>query len=299
MKVYMLEYIINFTVKQIVCIFVRLMDRNANVLAYNKSSLFHSIHFILCCSICAAYLFSMPFFTDIMDIDQSSSYRVSVLDSCSNVVSESNTSLHLAYISGLTILSISIFMWFYISANGTNKYVTWPTATLWVASILFFIAQMIFFFILVSRITIWFMSCENAAKTGGSCPTTRFEKMRFKLTDKEQCNFASDLTLWNSENDLFKDCQDTSALRDYNAKFSRWDLAVYYKASTLCTKNDTNLPKQLSWCYYYGCSQVCTPETYNLNWRWIFLDALSLLTALVSYLLVTSDWYIIKNRKDQ
>ena len=34
------------------------------------------------------------------------------------------------------------------------------------------------------------MSCENAAKTGGSCPTTRFEKMRFKLTDKEQCNFA-------------------------------------------------------------------------------------------------------------
>ena len=162
-----------------------------------------------------------------------------------------------------------------------------------------FIAQMIFFFILVSRITIWFMSCENAAKTGGSCPTTRFEKMRFKLTDKEQCNFASDLSLWNSENDLFKDCQDSSALKDYNAKFSRWDLAVYYKASTLCTKNDTNLPKQLSWCYYYGCSQVCTPETYNLNWRWIFLDALSLLTALVSYLLVTSDWYIIKNRKDQ
>ena len=114
---------------------------NANILAYNKSSLFHSIHFILCCSICAAYLFSMPFFTDIMDVDQSSSYRVSVSDSCSNVVSESNTSLHLAYISGLTIFSISIFMWFYISANGTNKYVTWPTATLWVASILFLLPK--------------------------------------------------------------------------------------------------------------------------------------------------------------
>ena len=116
-----------------------------NVLGYNKSNFFHSIHFILCCSISAAYLFSMPFFTDIMDVDQSSSFRVAVLDSCKGAISEPNTSLHLAYISGLTIFGISVFMWFYISSNGTNKYVTWPTATLWVASILYFIEQMIFF----------------------------------------------------------------------------------------------------------------------------------------------------------
>lgn len=268
-------------------------------LSYNKSSLFHSIHFISCCSLSAAYLFSYPFFSDIMDVDISSSYRISIDDSCKNVISDTNTSLHLAYISGVSILCVTVFMWFYISSNGTTTSVLWPTTTLWVASVLFFISQMVFFIILVSRITIWFMSCENAALIGGSCPTTRFEKMRYEISDKEQCYFASDLTLWNSENDLFKDCQDSSTLQSYNEKFSRWDLAAYYKGSTLCSRNDTNYASQLSWCYYYGCSKICTPETYALNWRWIALDALSLITVIVSYLLVMTDWYIIKERKEQ
>ncbi len=274
-------------------------DNRKDILKYNKSSLFHSLHFICCCSLTAAYLFSYPFFNNIMDIDLETSFRITVSDACKDLSSDSNTSLNMAYISGVSILCITIFMWFYISSNGSNTSVLWPTTTLWVASILFFISQLIFFVILVSRITIWFMSCENAAKIGGSCPTTRFTKMRHEIFDKEECYFASDLTLWNSENDLFKDCQNTNTLQSYNDKFSRWDLAVYYKASTLCTKNDTNYASQLSWCYYYGCSKTCTPETYALNWRWIALDALSLLTVIVSYLLVMSDWYIVKERKLQ
>ena len=247
-------------------------------------------------SITACYLATYPWQGALYDINSLSNYRIPLPASgACDVQSNGNMSLQLAYVSGASALAMTLFMVVYsIAPRGNN--ITWPASTLWLVSILIFVLQLVLFICISARVSVWFLSCQNPSKTTGSCPTTNFNLLVTTVKDKEMCYFsANDLTLFNQNNDLFFQCQDSTAISDYNNKFARWDVPAYYTAASLCTRNETSsLGQDLSWCFYWGCSRVCNPEAYRMNWRFFALDTIQLLLVLFAYTFLVSDFYFIK-----
>ena len=252
-------------------------------------------------SITACYLASYPWQGALYDINGISNYRIPLPASgACNVQSNGNMSLQLAYVSGASAFAMTLFMLVYsIAPRGNN--ITWPASTLWLVSILIFVLQLVLFVCISARVSVWFLSCQNPSKTTGSCPTTNFNLLVTTIKDKEMCYFSgTDLTLFNQNNDLFFQCHDASAIADYNTKFARWDVPGYYTAASLCTRNETSsLGQDLSWCFYWGCSRVCNPEAYRMNWRFFALDIIQLLLVLFAYTFVIADFYFIKDVKSE
>ncbi len=252
-------------------------------------------------SITACYLASYPWQGALYDINSVTNYRIPLPASgACNLKSNANMSLQLAYVSGASALALTLFMVVYnIAPRGTN--ITWPASTLWLVSILIFLLQLVLFICITARVSVWFLSCQNPSKTTGSCPTTNFNLLVTTIKDKEMCYFSgNDLTLFNQNNDLFFRCQESNALVDYNNKFVRWDVPGYYTAASLCTRNETSsLGQDLSWCFYWGCSHVCNPEAYRMNWRFFALDIIQLLFLIFAYTFVMSDFYFIKEIKKE
>ncbi len=204
--------------------------------------------------------------------------------------SAQNTSLQLAYVDCGVAFLISAFCLVYILSP--KKGARWPLEILWAASFLIFALEMVVFGVLVARISVWFLSCTNAAKVEGACPTTRFRQLRRDITDVEMCYFdANTLTVFSAENDQFSSCLDTSALASYNRRFARWDVSSYYSAEALCHRSEVS--KNLAWCYYYGCDPVCNAETYALNQRWFILDTMLLLVILATHLITFGSLYVV------
>lgn len=257
-----------------------------------------SIVFLTTTTCC--YLFSYPWQGELFDINGVVNYRIPLpATGACDLKSSSNMSLQLAYVTGVTSLATTLFMLVYTLAP-RGESMTWPASTLWLSSILIFIVQLTVFLCISARVSVWFLSCSNPSKTTGSCPTTNFNALVETIRDKEMCYFsANDLTLYNKNNDLFVGCQESSALIDYNNKFARWDVAAYYTASALCQRNEsTTLGQDLSWCYYWGCSKVCSPEAYRMNWRFFALDIMQLLFVLFAYTFIMADFYFIKDIKN-
>ena len=249
----------------------------------------------------ASYLISYPWQGELYDINTVTNYKIPlpITGSC-NLTSNSNMSLQLAYVTGITCLSSMLFMLVYnLAPRGEG--VAWPAATLWLSSIFIFMIQLVVFVCISARVSVWFLSCTNPSKTTGSCPTTNFNMLVNTITDREMCHFsASELTLYNKNNDLFVGCQNSNDLIDYNQKFSRWDVPAYYTAAALCQRNESQtLGQDLSWCFYWGCSRVCSPEAYRMNWRFFTLDIIQLLLVLFAYTFVMADFYIIKEVKEE
>jgi len=247
------------------------------------------------------YLISLPWSGPMLAIDNETSTRIPFpleTNSSCNIQSTGNMSLNLAYASTGITFCLSAFLLVYILAP-RGEGITWPIGVLWVASFLSFISQLAIFVIICTRITVWFLSCDSVTKLDGSCPTARMKYLRAPITNREQCYFSAvDLAVFNSENDIFSSCQDSSQIANYNKKFARWDLPVYYTAGALCDRNEAeSIGRNLAWCYYWGCDAVCMPETHNLNWRWFTLDICVLLTIMGSYLIVMGDFYIEKGIK--
>lgn len=250
-------------------------------------------------SITFMYLVSLPLSGEIFDIDSISNLRIGLpLDETHecNVSSEINMSLRLAYASGVVSIVLSALLTLY---NITPKQgQAWSVTIVWMTSLLAFICQIIVFIIITSRISVWFLSCNNPSKIAGACPTTRYEKLKGPITDKEMCNFNPlTLTLKNDESDLFVDCLNTETFKDYTNSFARYDISSYYTASALCLRNETSIGNDLSFCFYWGCSKLCSPDTYYLNLKWFTLDCVLLVAILVAYIVILAEFYIEKGYK--
>lgn len=245
------------------------------------------------------YIASYPFSGDIYDIDSLSNIRIglplNVTDECS-ISSEANMSLRLAYVSGVVSLVLTSLLIIY---NITNKNSTdWPVIIVWVTTAISFIAQILMFILITSRVSVWFLSCSNPSKISGACPTTRFEQLKSKITDVEMCYFNPEtLTLRNSESDLFIDCLNSETYSTYANAFSRYDISSYYTAKSICKRQETSLGNDLSWCFYWGCSPVCNNSAYIINLKWFILDCALLLFIIVTYIIIMSEFYISTDEK--
>ena len=243
------------------------------------------------------YAITLPFSGELYDIDSKSNSRIGLpfpeIDAC-NVSSEANMSLRLAYVSGVVSLVLSALLVVY---NITpKKGQAWPVVIVWMTSIISFVCQIIVFIVITTRVSVWFLSCTNPSKINGACPTTRYEQLRGPITDKEMCYFnPQTLSLKNDDSDLFVDCLNTQAFKDYDQSFSRFDISSYYTAAALCKRNETSISNDLSWCYYWGCSKICNPDSYYLNYKWFILDSTLLGLVLISYIVVLGEFYIEAN----
>lgn len=250
--------------------------------------------FALGCCLFFGYLLSLPWSGPMVNLDGVENFRIpmpTTNETCA-VQSSANTSLQLAYVDCGVAFLISAFCLVYILApkNGTR----WPLEILWAASFLIFALEMVVFGVIVARISVWFLSCNNAAKIEGSCPTTRYRQLRGDIGDMEQCYFdARTLTVFSAENDQFSSCLDTSSLASYNRRFARWDVSAYYSAEALCHRNEPS--QNLAWCYYYGCDPVCNADTYALNMRWFMLDIFLLLIILATHLITFGSLYVVSD----
>lgn len=250
--------------------------------------------FAIGCCLFVSYLLSFPWGGPMVNVDETSNYRIPMpsLNETCQVQSAVNTSLQLAYVDCGVAFLISAFCLVYILAP--KEGMRWPLEILWTASFLIFALEMVVFAVLVARVSVWFLSCNNAAKLEGSCPTTRFRQLRKAISDLEECYFdAKTLTIYNAENDQFSSCLDTSALATYNRRFARWDVSAYYSAEALCHRNEVS--QNLAWCYYYGCDPVCNHDTYAINMHWFILDGILLLTILATHLVTFGSLYVVQD----
>lgn len=241
-----------------------------------------------------AYLLSLPWSGPMVDLDGVQNFRIPMptLNETCALRSASNSSLQLAYVDCGVAFLLAAFCLVFILAP--KKGTRWPLEILWTASFLIFAIEMVVFAVLVARVSVWFLSCNNAAKLEGSCPTTRYRQLRGDITDTEQCYFdARTLTVFSADNDQFSSCLDTSALASYNRRFARWDVSAYYSAEALCHRKEPS--QNLAWCYYYGCDPVCMADAYALNMKWFLLDALLLLTILATHLLTFGSLYVVRD----
>jgi len=249
--------------------------------------------FVSC--IFVAFLATLPWTGPMVALDNQTNFRiptpVTYNETC-QISSQANTSLQLAYVDTGVAFLLASFCFVYIMSP--KKGTSWPLEILWTASFLIFALEMITFAVVVARISVWFLSCNNAAKLEGSCPTTRYRQLRGDITDTEQCYFdATTLTVFSAENDQFSSCLDTSALASYNRRFARWDVSAYYSAEALCHRGEAS--QNLAWCYYYGCDPVCMADAYALNMRWFLLDILLLLTILAAHLITFGSLYVVRD----
>ena len=249
------------------------------------------------------YLVTLPFSGEIYDIDSLSNHRLGIPledDDVCNVSSEANMSLRLAYVNGINSLVLTGLLIIYnITAKNSNE--AWPVIIVWITSAISFFAQILCFIILSIRVSVFYLSCSNPAKLNGACPTTRYKHLRSDITDQEMCNFNPiTLTLKNSESDVFIDCLNSETFSTYNQGFARYDISTYYTAASLCLRNETQtISNDLSWCFYWGCSAECTKDTYYLNIKWFLLDILLLVIILVSYIIIMSEFYVVKGFKKE
>ena len=247
--------------------------------------------FVSC--IFVAFLATLPWAGPMVALDNQTNFRiptpVTYNETC-QISSPANTSLQLAYVDTGVAFLLASFCFVYIMSP--KKGTSWPLEILWTASFLIFALEMITFAVVVARISVWFLSCNNAATVEGACPTTRFRQLRQDITDVEQCYFDADtLGIYNAENDQFSSCQETSALTTYNKRFGRWDVPAYYSAAALCVREEVST--NLAWCYYYGCDPVCN-DTYTINIKWFVLDVLLLLSILATHLITFGNFYILQ-----
>lgn len=259
-----------------------------------------SILLFLLSGVTAMYAFSYPLYDTAYDIDSGTNYRIGLpVEGTCDISSEANMSLRLAWVSGAVSLIITILLIVY---NLTDKdSVGWSINIVWMTTILSFLCQLLVFSIITARISVWFLSCQNPSKIEGSCPSTRYEALKGKITDLEQCNFhPTTLTLYNSENDLFLDCLNEQSFSNYNQEFARYDVPAYYTASALCVRNESStLGADLSWCYYWGCSSKCSSETYYMNAKWFGLDIALLILIMATYIVILGEFYVEKGVKNQ
>jgi hypothetical protein len=245
------------------------------------------------CCLFVAYAMTIPWTGPMVALDEESNFRIpmpNTNETC-QLVSQPNTSLQLAFVSAGAAFVLGGFCLVYLLSP--KRGARWPLEILWAASLLIFVLEMVVFSVLVARIAVWFLSCNNAGKAEGSCPSTRFRQLRKDITDKEQCYFdANTLTVYNAENDQFSSCQETSVLADYNRRFARWDVPAYYSAGALCLRDEPST--NLAWCYYYGCDATCNAETYELNLKWFCLDSLLLLCVLATHLVTFGNLYVVR-----
>lgn len=245
-------------------------------------------------AITAIYIFSLPLSGEMYDIDNVQNIRIGLPVEESNecfISSEANMSLRLALVSGVVSLIVTILLIVYNLTQKNSQ--AWPVVIVWMTSIISFVCQLIVFVVIATRISVWFLSCNNPSKINGACPTTRYEHLRSAITEIEMCYFnPTTLTLKNDESNLFLDCLDTETFNNYHNSFARYDVGAYYSASSLCLRNETNLGNDLSWCFYWGCSKACTPDTYYLNIKWFISDCILLVVILVTYIVVLGEFYI-------
>ena len=250
--------------------------------------------FAVACCLFVGYLLSFPWSGPMVDLDGVENFRIPMptLNETCDVRSSVNTSLQLAYVDCGVSFLVAAFCLVYILSP--KKGTRWPLEILWTASFLVFALEMVTFSVVVARISVWFLSCNNAAKLEGSCPTTRFRQLRGDIGDREQCYFDSrTLTIFSAENDQFSSCLETSGLATYNRRFARWDISAYYSAQALCHRDEPS--QNLAWCYYYGCDPVCNHDAYGLNMRWFLLDVLLLLTILATHLITFGSLYVVRD----
>jgi hypothetical protein len=245
------------------------------------------------CCIFVMYLMTIPWSGPMTDLDKETNFRIpmpNTNETCS-LVSQPNTSLQLALVNCGAAFVLGGFCLVYLLSpkEGTR----WPLEILWAASLLIFVVEMVVFSVIVARVAVWFLSCTNAGKAEGSCPSSRFRQLRQEITDTEQCYFdANTLVVYNAENDQFASCQEESALSDYNRRFSRWDVPAYYSAGALCLREEQST--NLAWCYYYGCDPICNADAYELNLKWFCLDGILLLVILATHLVTFGNLYVVK-----
>ena len=240
-----------------------------------------------------SYILTLPWSGPVYDLDAETNFRIPLptLNETCQVKSQPNTSLQLAYVDCGVAFLLSAFLTVYMLSP--KKGTKWPLEILWATGLLIFLIEMIVFGVLVARISVFFLSCTNAAKREGACPATRFEQLRGDITDTEQCYFSADtLTVFNAENDAFTSCQDGSALEGYQRRFARWDVPAYYSTSALCAREESST--NLAFCHYWGCHAICNADTYVLNLKWFVLDICLLFTILASHLLTFGNFYILK-----
>ena len=51
----------------------------------------------------------------------------------------------------------------------------------------------------------------------------------------------------------------------------------------------------IDWCWSWGCSRVCSPDTYYKNWVWFVLDTVSFLLIVIGYMLLMHKWDVQKS----
>lgn len=249
--------------------------------------------FSFVCCIFVSFLITLPWSGPIAALDNTTNYRIPIPTNnlTCTIASQSNTSLQLAYVDCGVAFVLASFCLVYILSP--KKGTAWPLEILWTASFLIFALEITVFCVIVARLSVWFLSCNNAANLEGACPTTRFRQLRQDITDIEQCYFdANTLTVYNAENDQFTSCQETSALANYNKRFARWDVPAYYSAAALCLREEVST--NLAWCFYYGCDPVCNAPTYLLNLKWFILDVLLLFSVLATHMITFGNFYIVR-----
>ena len=119
------------------------------------------------CCLFVGYLLSIPWSGPMVDVDGIANFRIPMPtqnETCA-VRSSPNTSLQLAYVDCGVAFLISAFCLVYILSP--KKGTRWPLEILWTASFLIFALEMVVFAVLVARVSVWFLSCTNAAKLEG------------------------------------------------------------------------------------------------------------------------------------
>jgi len=236
------------------------------------------------------YIASIPWSGSVVNVDNAPSATIAYKAECSQKKSSPNMSLHLAILNTGVMGIITLLMLSHTYAK-KGRGTLWPIPVLWISVLIAFIAQLILFGSLVTRIGVWFLSCRSLSKSEGACPVTRFENAHSSIYDREQCRFhAVDLIPYTSS-DTYVTCQPNST-NDYFQKYAHFDLPQYYSRKAVCSLDLEDDIGAIDWCWNWGCSRQCSPDTYYKNFYWFTIDILSFLTVVTGYMFMMNKWEI-------
>ena len=242
------------------------------------------------------YAGTIPYSGSSVNVDNAVSVSIPYTAECKDKVSTANMSIRLAIVNMGVMFIVSILLLAHeIVPRG--KGTLWPTPVLWVSVLIAFITQLIVFGSLVTRIGVWFLSCNSTAKLDGACPVTKYEAAVGVITDAEQCHFSPTSQIPFSNADAYITCHNSSTTASYNSQFLLFNMPQYYSRKAVCSLGLEDDLGAIDWCFHWGCSRVCNPDTYYKNWMWFVLDCISFMLVVVGYMLLMHKWTILSEDK--
>jgi len=242
------------------------------------------------------YAASIPWSGNVLNVDNAYSASIPYTEECSAKKSSGNMSLRLAVIN-MGVMFIVTLLLISHSMAPKGKKTLWPVPVLWISVTLAFVAQMVVFVSLVLRIGVWFLSCRSVSKSEGPCPITKYESVVGHIRDPEQCHFSPTNLIPFSQSDTYISCHNSSDSALYFSQFLRFNMPQYYSRKAICSLGLENELGAIDWCWSWGCSRTCSPDTYYKNWIWFSLDIVSLLVIITGYMILMHQWHIKRDKE--